>query len=47
MNKRFFLILSIASAVHIVTNIIYQKWDDLVINIIACVLCFAIFVTKD
>lgn len=47
MNKRFFLTLGIASAVHIVADIICQKWDVLVINIIACVLCFAIFVTKD
>lgn len=47
MNKRFFLTLGIASAVHIVADIICQKWDVLVINIIACVLCFAIFVTED
>ena len=47
MNKRFFLTLGIASAVHIVADIIYQKWDVLAIRIIACVLCFAIFVTKD
>lgn len=47
MNKCFFLTLGIASAVCIVVNIINQKWDVLVINIIACVLCLANFVMKD
>ena len=47
MNKYFFLALGIANSVCIVVNIINQKWDVLVINIIACVLCLASYVTKD
>ena len=37
MSKYFSLVLGIADAVCIVVNIINQKWDILVLNIIACV----------
>lgn len=47
MSKYFFLTLGITNAVCIVVNIINQKWDALVINIISCVLCLANFVMKD
>lgn len=47
MNKSFFLNLGIANAVLIVANIINQKWDVLLVNIIICVLCLAIFITND
>lgn len=39
MSKYFSLALGVANAACIVINIINQKWDVLVINIIACVLC--------
>lgn len=47
MNKYFALTLSIVNATCIVVNIINQKWDVMTLNIIACVLCFVIFVAKD
>lgn len=47
MSKYFFLTLGIANAVCIVVNIINQKWDVLVLNIIACVLCLISFMMKD
>ena len=47
MSKYFSLALGIANAVCIVVNIINQKWDILVFNIIACVLCFANFIVND
>lgn len=47
MNKYFALALGIANAVCIVVNIINQKWDVLVLNIIACVLCIADFIVND
>jgi hypothetical protein len=47
MNKYFSLVLGIADAVCIVVNIINQKWDILVLNIIACVLCLGNFMASD
>ena len=47
MSKYFSLVLGIADAVCIVVNIINQKWDILVLNIIACVLCLGNFMTSD
>nr|DAS77350.1 MAG TPA: hypothetical protein [Caudoviricetes sp.] len=47
MSKYFSLVLGVANAVRIVVNIINQKWDILVLNIIACVLCFGNFMVSD
>lgn len=47
MSKYFSLVLGVANAVCIVVNIIKQKWDILVLNIIACVLCFGNFMVSD
>ena len=47
MSKYFSLVLGIADAVCIVVNIINQKWDILVLNIIACVLCLGNFMASD
>ena len=47
MNKYFALVLAIANAVCIVVNIINQKWDVLVLNIIACVLCLGNFMASN
>lgn len=47
MSKYFSLVLGVANAVCIVVNIISQKWDILVLNIIACVLCFGNFMVSD
>lgn len=47
MNEYFTLFLGIADAVCIVVNIINQKWDILVLNIIACVLCLGNFMASD
>ena len=47
MSKYFSLVLGIADAVCIVVNIINQKWDILVLNIIACVLCLGDFMASD
>jgi hypothetical protein len=47
MSKYFSLVLGIADAVCIVVNIINQKWDILVLNIIACVLCLGNFMSSD
>ena len=47
MSKYFSLVLGIADAVCIVVNIITQKWDILVLNIIACVLCLGNFMASD
>ena len=47
MSKYFSLVLGIADAVCIVVNIINQKWDILVLNIIACVLCLGDFIVSD
>lgn len=47
MSKYFSLVLGIANAVCIVVNIINQKWDILVLNIIACVLCLGNFMASD
>ena len=47
MNKYFSLVLGIADAVCIVVNIINQKWDILVLNIIACVICLGNFMASD
>lgn len=47
MSKYFSLVLGIADAVCIVVNIINQKWDILVLNIIACVLCLGNFMAGD
>ena len=47
MSKYFSLVLDIADAVCIVVNIINQKWDILVLNIIACVLCLGNFMASD
>ena len=47
MSKYFSLVLGIANAVCIVVNIINQKWDILVVNIIACVLCLGNFIIND
>jgi hypothetical protein len=47
MSKYFSLVLGVANAVCIVVNIINQKWDILVLNIIACVLCFGNFMVSD
>ena len=47
MSKYFSLVLGIADAVCIIVNIINQKWDILVLNIIACVLCLGNFMASD
>jgi hypothetical protein len=47
MSKYFSLVLGITDAVCIVVNIINQKWDILVLNIIACVLCLGNFMASD
>lgn len=47
MSKYFLLVLGVVNAGCIVVNIINQKWDVLVINIIACVLCLANFIVSD
>lgn len=47
MSKYFSLALGVANAVCIVVNISNQKWDVLVLNIIACVLCLANFMMND
>ena len=47
MSKYFSLVLGIADAVCIVVNIINQKWDILVLNIIAYVLCLGNFMASD
>ena len=47
MSKYFSLVLGIADAVCIVVNIINQKWDVLVLNVIVCVLCIANFIAND
>ena len=47
MSKYFSLVLGIADAVCLVVNIINQKWDILVLNIIACVLCLGNFMASD
>ena len=47
MSKYFSLVLGVANAVCIAVNIISQKWDILVLNIIACVLCFGNFMVSD
>ena len=47
MSKYFSLVLCVANAVCIVVNIISQKWDILVLDIIACVLCFGNFMVSD
>ena len=47
MSKYFSLALGIANAVCIVVNISNQKWDVLVLNIIACVLCLSNFMMSD
>lgn len=47
MNKYFSLALGVANAACIVVNIANQKWDVLVLNIIACVLCLGNFMLSD
>ena len=47
MNEYFTLVLGIVNAACIVVNIINQKWDILVLNIIACVLCLGNFMASD
>lgn len=47
MSKYFSLVLGVANAVCIVVNISNQKWDVLVLNIIACVLCLGNFMMSD
>lgn len=47
MNKYFSLALGVANAVCIVANIINQKWDVMVLNIIACVLCLGNFMVSN
>ena len=47
MSKYFSLVLGLANAVCLVVNIINQKWDILVVNIIACVLCLGNFIIND
>lgn len=47
MSKYFLLVLGVANAVCIVVNIANQKWDILVLNIIACVLCLTNFMIND
>ena len=47
MNKYFTLVLGIVNAAYIVANIINQKWDVLLVNIIICVLCLANFIAND
>ena len=47
MSKYFSLALGVANAVCIVVNIRNQKWDVLVLNIIACVLCLGNFMASD
>lgn len=47
MSKYFLLVLGVVNAGCIVVNIINQKWGILVINIIACVLCFGNFMAGD
>lgn len=47
MNEYFTLVLGIVNAAYIVVNIINQKWDILVLNIIACVLCLGNFMASD
>lgn len=47
MNKYFLLALGIVNAVCIVVNIINQKWDVMVLNIIACVLCLGNFMVSN
>ena len=47
MSKYILLALGIANAVYIVVNIINQKWDILVLNIIACVLCLGNFMASE
>lgn len=44
MSKYFSLVLVITNAVCIVVNIINQKWDVMVLNIIACVLVLDNFI---
>ena len=43
----FTLVLGIVNAAYIVVNIINQKWDVLVLNVIVCVLCIANFIAND
>lgn len=47
MSKYFSLVLGVANAVCIVINIINQKWDVLVLNIIICVLSLGNFMASD
>ena len=47
MNEYFTLVLGIVNAAYIVVNIINQKWDVLVLNVIVCVLCIANFIAND
>ena len=47
MNEYFTLFLGIVNAAYIVVNIINQKWDVLVLNVIVCVLCIANFIAND
>lgn len=47
MSKYFSLVLVITNAVCIVVNIINQKWDVMVLNIITCVLCLGNFMVSD
>lgn len=47
MNKYFTLVLGIVNAAYIVANIINQKWDVLLVNIIICVLCLSNFIAND
>ena len=47
MNEYFTLVLGIVNAACIVVNIINQKWDVLVLNVIVCVLCIANFIAND
>jgi hypothetical protein len=47
MNEYFTLVLGIVNAAYIIVNIINQKWDVLVLNVIVCVLCIANFIAND
>lgn len=47
MNEYFTLVLGIVNAACIVVNIINQKWDVLVLNVIVCALCIANFIAND
>ena len=47
MNEYFTLVLGIVNAAYIIVNIINQKWDVLVLNVIVCVLCIANFIANE